>query len=97
MDVVIKFSTPSQGGRAHLPDLSNGLYRPHVVVDGRPKDEYLGVQFVGCVVEPEYDREIEATLRLPYRGVDYSPLKEGASFVIKEGARAVGSGRVERL
>ena len=97
MDLVITFISPSDGGREHLPDLLSGRYRPHVVVDGRPSDEYLGVQFVGCRVTPEFNVEIPVTVRLPYEGVDYSALRAGARFIIKEGAKAVGRGRVAKL
>ncbi len=97
MDLVITFASPSEGGREYLPDLGKGLYRPHIVVDGRPRDEYLGVQFIGCSVTPEFGVEVPATVRLPYEGVDYSPLKVGARFVIKEGEKEVGVGRVAKL
>ena len=97
MDLVITFASPSDGGREHLPDLGNGLYRPHIVVAGRPSDEYLGVQLIGCSVTPEFGVEVPVTVRLPYEGVDYSPLKVGARFVIKEGGKQVGVGRVAKL
>lgn len=97
MYLVITFTSPSDGGREHLPDLLSGRYRPHIVVDGRPSDEYLGVQFVGCSVTPEFDVEIPVTVRLPYEGVDYSVLKIGSHFVIKEGEKTVGGGRVAKL
>ncbi|WP_277372346.1 hypothetical protein [Pseudomonas sp. AA-38] len=97
MDLAITFTSPGNGGREHPPDLRNGLYRPHIVVDGRPRDEYLGVLFMGCSVAPEFGVEVLVTVRLPYEQVDYSPLKVGASFVIKEGGREVGSGRVVKL
>ena len=97
MDLIITFTSPSDGGREHLPDLLSGRYRPHIVVDGRPRDEYLGVQFVGCSVTPEFDAEIPVTVRLPYEGVDYSALKVGARFVIREGGKTVGGGRIAKL
>ncbi|MCB1836326.1 MAG: hypothetical protein KDH99_01785 [Alcanivoracaceae bacterium] len=96
MDLVITFTSPSDGGREHLPDLLGGQYRPHVV-DGRPRDEYLGVQFVGCSVTPDFNVEIPVTVRLPYKGVDYSAPKVGARFIIKEGGKTVGGGRVAKL
>lgn len=97
MELVVKFDAPIEGGRERLPDLQCGIYRPHLVVEGRPEGEYLGVQFIGCSGPQNFGLEIPVTVRLPYEGVDYSPLKVGASFVIKEGGKKVGSGRVAEL
>jgi len=97
MKLVVKFTPPDEGGRQHLPDLSGGLYRPHVVVDECAEGELLGVQFLGCSGAQAFGIEINVTVRLPYEGVDYSPLQEGTTFVIKEGANRVGFGRVVTL
>jgi translation elongation factor EF-Tu-like GTPase len=97
MELLVTFIPPDEGGRAHLPDLEGGMYRPHLVVQGRPEDEYLGVQFIGCKSYQSFGNGIHAEVRLVYEAVDYSALKVGASFVIKEGGREVGYGCVEKL
>lgn len=97
MELLIKFDSPEEGGREHFPELQNGLYRPHVVIEGRNHDEYLGVQFIGCSGLQAFGSEILATVRLPYEDVDYSSLKIGVSFAIMEGGKKVGSGHVAKL
>ncbi|WP_193165848.1 hypothetical protein [Microbulbifer hainanensis] len=97
MELVVKFNSPVDGGRKNIPDLQCGLYRPHLVVEERPNDEYLGVQFVGCRGPIEFGKEIPVTVNLPYKEIDYSMLQPGVSFLVKEGGKTVGSGRVEKL
>lgn len=96
MELVIKFYLPEQGGRDILPDLSSGQYRPHLVIEGGPHDEYLGVQFMGCPESVKFGVDVHATIKLLYDMVDYSGLVQGASFVIKEGRHSVGAGYVKQ-
>ncbi len=97
MKLIIKFYSPEENGRDQLPDLSSGLYRPHLVVDGCPKDEYLGVQFISSSSPIEFNTDIQTTVKLPYNEIDYSPLSSGVTFIIKEGSKTVGTGCVENL
>ncbi len=97
MDVVsliVEFYSKDRGGRATLPTLWGGLYRPHLVIDGDSHEKYLGVQIITCASSEAFNVELAATAKLPYQGIDYSKLVPGASFKIKEGAKTVGEGRV---
>lgn len=97
MKLVVKFYAPSENGRLVLPDLNGGHYRPHLVIDDDPSEEYLGVQFMGCDDEIAYGIDIQATVKLLYTKVDYAGLLPGVSFVIKEGGKTVGVGVVKAL
>ncbi|WP_409829616.1 hypothetical protein [Acidovorax sp.] len=80
-------------GRATMPVMIGGIYRPHLCVeDGK----YLGVSFVdGPQVHP--GSIIHALAALMYEpGVDYSALVVGTHFEVFEGPVVVGSGRVLR-
>ncbi|RZJ13076.1 MAG: hypothetical protein EON50_09885 [Acidovorax sp.] len=80
-------------GRATMPVLTGGIYRPHLrVEDG----EYLGVSFVdGPQARPALlARALAALVYEP--GVDYSALAVGTHFEVFEGPKVVGSGRVLR-
>jgi len=67
---------------------------PHLVAEG---EEYLGVRFIagptGLV-----GRGGRYTLELLYYGeVDYSALRIGTRFTVREGAKVVGEGVVVRV
>lgn len=95
LDIIVRFYPPERGGRNVLPNLAIGTYRPHLVLYTDHEAVYLGVQFVECADELSFDIEVQAVVRLPYRNVDYSGLKPGATFKIMEGVRSVGQGVVE--
>ena len=86
--------------------LSRGGYRPHLVV-GDPNqkralvdeknqstESYLGVIFVAQDEPLEAEKLISAEIETVYAGVDYSRLKKGATFTIREGGSIVGNGEV---
>lgn len=94
IELSIRFLSPDEGGRDVLPDLASGPYRPHLVLDGDPAATYLGVEIVACDDDLSFDVDVHVVASLPYERVDYSGLKPGASFKIREGARTVGEGVV---
>ncbi len=90
-----------------LPELSRGRstgYVPHIVIgpqsqrdailDGnRCTENYLGVMFVGDAetIRPGETAEINLAL-IYFPGVDYSEVRPGVTFTIREGPRVVGFG-----
>ena len=69
------------------------VYRPHFVVDDSDGC-HLGIQFIDLDLAP-FGEHILAEVELVYPGVDYSPLKENARFLIIEaGSQTVGEGVV---
>jgi hypothetical protein len=106
----ITFYPASEGGR-HAPpvDLSDGKYRPHLVVgdpnqlralvmDGATKETYLGVAFVGGPSEIIGGESFLADLALAYwPNITYEELVPGATFTVREGPNVVGYGRVESV
>ena len=67
-------------------------YRPHLIVEGT--EELLGVEFIN-LDESAFNEHVLCEIRLPYPGIDYSQLKQGAYFDIVEGGRKiVGKGFV---
>lgn len=80
-------------GRAKMPVLTGGIYRPHLRVEGC---EYLGVSFVdGPYASP--GSTVRAVAALIYDPeVDYCALLVGTHFDVLEGPKVVGSGRVVR-
>lgn len=102
----VTFLPPEAGGRARSPH-DSPLYRPHLVVRdsderataeaGRATENYLGVRFTGDGRQLSAGVAHTVTLDLPYYArVDYSDLRSGATFVIREGGKTVGFGRVLR-
>ena len=105
----ITFYPASEGGR-HAPpaDLSDGKYRPHVVV-GDPnqlralvvdatKETYLGVAVVGGESEIIAGESFLAELALAFwPNITYEELVPGATFTVREGPHVVGYGRVESV
>ena len=90
--VSIRFVSPSADGRAVLPSLTGGWYRPHLRVgDG----DYLGVAFVDGPEHARHDQDIIATIALIYE-VDYTVLQAGVGFDVLEGPHLVATGRVVR-
>lgn len=95
--LTVEITFFANGGRERLPLLTSGIYRPHLVVDGRTPnmaDSLLGVKFVAGPESTAPSQPILATVELTYPGVDYAGLREGATFSIHEGIRVVGRGRV---
>lgn len=67
-------------------------YRPHLQVDD---GEYLGVSLFEVSSEGNTGQMQRAKASLVYwPNVDYTPLKVGVQFKVKEGARTVGVGTV---
>ena len=56
-------------------------------------DEYLGIQFKN-LEKRKFNEHILCNIILLYEGVDYSKLKKGVLFEIKEGPHTVGEGFV---
>ena len=101
--------TPQEGGRSK-PSFDFQQYRPHIVI-GNPSqrealvssdghslvEEYLGIRFTGNGNELTLGEEFAVELELAYfPDVDYSGLRAGATFTIREGGTVVGFGEVER-
>jgi len=102
----VTFLTPERGGRSR-PVLDGPLYRPHFVVreagaDGpdvspseKADNKYLGVQFTGDgrALQPGLEHHVQVDL-IYAPEVDYSALRPGVTFTIREGGSVVGFGRV---
>ena len=101
----------SDGGRATPPLLvcSGGSYRPHIVI-GDPsqrravmigneiQETYLGIAFDSGPTGVEFDKPFLAKFYLLYYPhVAYESVIPGATFTIREGAKIVGFGRVNKL
>lgn len=94
LNVIVEFYAQDHGGRQLMPNLYSGFYRPHLVVNGDRAQTYLGVVFSNGPETFSASEEVRASIELIYEKVDYSPLKRGTSFEIKEGAHTVGEGMV---
>jgi translation elongation factor EF-Tu-like GTPase len=90
--VHLKMKLEADGGR-HAP-FTEG-YRPHFVI--QPDGEYLSVIATRCPgpVAPGDEAEVEFDL-VYHPNVSYNALRAGTEFEMREGARAVATGRVER-
>lgn len=107
LKVRVTLFSVRNGGRPVPPDvLACGSYRPHLVV-GDPNqkraqvdeknqsiENYLGVNFLTQDEPLEPEKTISAEIETVYAGVDYSALKKGATFTIREGGSIVGNGEV---
>lgn len=108
LKIKVRVFSEANGGREQLPKdlLSSRSYRPHLVV-GDPNqkrvlvddknqstESYLGVTFVAQEEPLTAEIEIVAAIETPYSGVNYSSLKKGATFTIREGGSIVGNGEV---
>jgi translation elongation factor EF-Tu-like GTPase len=104
----VTFLTREEGGRS-TPAIGSKTYMPHLVVgdpnqrvaitasDGRTAaEDYLGVRFTGTVDDILVPGRAHAvSLELCYfPSVDYTALKTGAQFTIREGGTVVGFGNV---
>jgi translation elongation factor EF-Tu-like GTPase len=110
IEAEVTFLPESEGGRTTSPSiLSGGVYRPHLVV-GDPyqrraivegneiRELYLGVAFLSGPENVELGKSFSAELALIYYpNPIYDALVPGAKFTIREGARIVGYGRVNRM
>ena len=78
--------------RKTLPDFTERMYRPHLVVKGAK--ELLGICFIeGDTVQ--LGSKSNAIIETVYDGVDYSTLlNPNTEFDIVEGRNVVGEGRV---
>jgi translation elongation factor EF-Tu-like GTPase len=88
--VRLKMKLEESGGR-HAA-FTEG-YRPHFVIP--PDGEYLGVIATNCPgpVSPGDEADVEFAF-VYHPKVDYSALRVGAEFEMREGPRAVAIGRV---
>ncbi len=106
----ITFLSASEGGRNSPPtDVSDGAYRPHLVVgdpnqrkawpvDNVAQETYLGVTFVGGSSRVVAGEPFLAELELLYwPNVSYESLVPGATFTIREGPHVVGYGNVKSI
>jgi hypothetical protein len=95
IEIEVAFLSRDAGGRlTPLESLSTGSYRPHLRVCGA--GEMLGVRFIDGPDQIVSGRQYRAKVSLMYGGVDYSPLKSGALFIVVEGPQIVGIGCVIR-
>ena len=108
LNVKVKFFSAANGGRTQLPHdlLSSRVYRPHLVVGNANQkhalvnekneitESYLGIVFVAQKGPLTPEQEAIAEIETIYPGVDYSSLKKGATFTIREGGSIVGNGEV---
>ncbi len=106
----LTFLSESDGGRNAPPaNLSDGEYRPHLVVsdpnqlravvlDNLVRETYLGITFVGVPKEIIAGEPFLAELVLMYwPNIKYEALIPGATFTIREGPHVVGYGSVESV
>jgi len=90
-----------------LKSLKGDSYRPHFVVGDTSQreaiidennnllEEYLGISFSSSPNIIIQGEEFEAKIKLIYYpNADYSSLKPGATFTIREGDKVVGFGTV---
>jgi hypothetical protein len=94
IDTRIRLFSSHDGGRQVSVDAAASLYAPHLRVDSN--GEYLGVRMVDGPAELRPGDSAEVAWELMYDGVDYSPLSEGARFMLMEGPRVIGEGEVVR-
>lgn len=80
--------------RKSLPDIMSGNYRAHILIKG--DTQYLGFYYEQGEIK-NFDEETNCWLIPIYDSVDYSNLKEGASFFIMEGRNKVGEGIVNEI
>jgi hypothetical protein len=93
MEII--FYTKGQHYRKNPPNLNNGKYRPHLVIQGR--NEYLGIEFIDGE-DVILGKSILAVAECLYEGVNYEPLEPDVSFFIMEGANKAGEGKIiERM
>ena len=110
IEVELTFRPESEGGR-YIPDgiLSGFTYRPHIVIgsptqqhaviaDGnRLTETYLGVAFSAGPQHVELGQPCIAQAILAYwPAPEYSAVVPGATFTLREGARIVGHGRINK-
>ena len=107
----ITFLSASEGGRKSPPtnNVSDGAYRPHLVVgdpnqrkalivDNVIQETYLGVTLVGGSSKVVADEPFLAELELLYwPNVSYESLIPDATFTIREGPHVVGYGKVKSI
>ena len=103
LNVKVKFFSEENGGRTQLPKnlLSFGEYRPHFIIGDlnqkatkKTPENYLGIVFISQKEPLIEEKEITAIVSTVYPDVDYSSLKTGITFTIREGAKIVGNGSV---
>lgn len=80
-----------QHQRTTLPQLNDGIYRPHLVIKGT--QEYLGVKCITGELDVEFEQNIWVEIELVY-DIDYSLLLTNTAFWIMEGGICVGEGIV---
>jgi hypothetical protein len=109
IEAEVVFLSHADGGRVQPPNVSLGSYMPHLVVQppdvrdpvivdaNRIEEDYLGVCFVAGPAKCLAGEPVRVTMALMYYPrIRYDGLREGATFTIREGARIVGFGRVQR-
>ena len=76
------------------PNLNNGKYCPHLVINGA--EQLLGVNFIDGE-DVIFDKPIQANTLPVHEIVDYSAIQTGAEFLIMEGGNIVGEGIVKEI
>jgi translation elongation factor EF-Tu-like GTPase len=99
-EVVVTFLSSDDGGRKTPARLTEGVYRPHLVVQDpnireyQSGDDYVGVYFEAGPEQAMFGKEWSATVMVWLRPREVLP--PGATFTIREGRKVVGWGTVER-
>ena len=76
------------------PNLNNGKYCPHLVING--SEQMLSVNFIDGE-EVIFDKPIRANALPVNEDVDYSSLQKGTEFLIMEDGNIVGEGIVKEI
>jgi hypothetical protein len=109
LEAEIIFHTAAEGGRQLLPRgvLNGRQYRPHIVLGDvgqrglvdrglAAQEEYVGVAFVAGPDEVTAGEPCTVRMTLVYwPNCEYSSVKPGATFTLREGARIVAHGQLK--
>ena len=105
---LVTFLDDRSGGRKTMPDLSSGMYMPHIVIqspdvrspncDGKTiLDNYLGIRFLSGPTAMVPNQPYDCDFALMYHPrVDYNAVCAGATFTLREGGSIVGFGAITR-
>ncbi|MFO1461196.1 MAG: hypothetical protein U1G08_17565 [Verrucomicrobiota bacterium] len=110
IEAEITLLRKSEGGR-DIPDgmFRDLRYRPHIVIGNptlrqaviaegnRLTEHYLGVAFSDGPQHIDPGQPVRTTMALVYYPhVDYGAAVPGVTFTLREGARIIGFGKIER-
>lgn len=90
IDAEMVFFSAENEGRSTIPMPG---YMPHFVI--KDDTEYLGIRLIKTQDDIIFDRPTKCTIELLYYpNVDYSKLRSGVLFEVREGPKIIGSGRI---